>query len=277
MRASSAMHQKARTDARQALLDVLKAEPTANELRFLLAEGLHDSTFGSGWHDEGVGSNNIGAIHSYPGWSGETFSYTDSHPDGTRYIQTFKKYPTAIDGWRDLVREFYIRRPSIRNAARSGSAQQVATEMVRTSYAEGFGADESERIAGWAKALQGALDEIDGQGMPSIMVRVEDPQGKPIGTASISDAVAPGLTVLAERYGAPVMVAYPAGWRFLLFAPDVIIPAVNQHPYRPLEQTRMPTFSWQSGIAVVVMGASLAILAATVKIQPGRTAHAART
>jgi hypothetical protein len=272
------MHQKARADAAQAFADVLHVAPTANELRFLLAEGLYDSTFGAGWHDDGVGSYNMGAIHSYAGWTGETFSYTDSHPDGTRYVQTFKKYPSAIDGWRDLVHEFYVRRPSIRSAARSGSTIAVATAMVRTKYAEGFGATEADRIAGWANALQNCLDEIDSQeasDSSTIPVRVVNPQGAQIGTASVSDAVAPGVTALASVYGAPVMVAYPNGWRFLQFVPGVQIPAKSNLPYARIVEAKPPTFGWEQGAFVLaIAGLAATIFFGTLSIQPGRSMHA---
>jgi len=272
------MHQKARADAAQAFADVLHASPNSNELRFLLAEALHDSTFGGGWHGDGVGSYNMGAIHSYPGWTGATFSYEDSHPDGTHYLQEFKKYASAIEGWRDLVHEFYVRRPTILAAARSGSADAVATAMVRSKYAEGFGASEAEQIGGWAKALQSSLDEIDSQqgaAMPSITIRVRNPQGDNIGLASVSDDVAPGLTPLAEIYGAPVMIAYPNGWRFLQFSPDVTIPAKTGHPYTPVDQQEPVSFGWQSGVAIGILGIVVTIFVGTLQIQPGRTAKAA--
>jgi hypothetical protein len=276
MRATTAMHQRARADAAQAFAAVIGASPTSNELRFLLAEGLYDSTFGAGWHGDGISSNNIGAIHSYSGWKGGTFSYTDSHPDGTRYTQTFKKYDTAAKGWEDLVHEFYVRRPSILTGARTGSAEAVGAAMVRSKYAEGFGDTEAERIEGWRRALQDCVDEIDAQQGapgPSITIRVQNPQGDQIGIATISEAVAPGLTVLASTYGAPIMIAYPNGWRVLNFAPGVLIPAKTGIPFAPIEQKSGLTFGWQSGAVLGILGIVVTIFVGTLQIQPGKRAY----
>lgn len=270
MRATPAMHQKARADATTAFANVLGAPPSANELRFLLAEGLYDSTYGAGWHDDGVGSFNMGAIHAYPAWKGETFTYTDSHPDGTRYTQTFKAYPSAVDGWADLVHEFYVRRPAILAGARAGSPRAVATAMVQTGYAEGFGATEEERIAGWEKALRSCLDEIDsqqGRNMPAITIRAQNPLGENIGTTTVSDLDSPGLSPLTEIYGAPVMVVYPNGWRFLKFTPEIQIPVKSGHPYTPIEQQEPVNWSWQSGAAIGIMGIAVTILVGTLQIK----------
>lgn len=267
------MHQTARADATVAFAEVIGAPPTLNELRFLLAEGLFDSTFGAGWHDDGVGSFNMGAIHADPSWKGETFSYVDSHANGTFYEQKFRKYPDAQAGWRDLVKEYYVRRPSLRTAAKTGSAKLVATEMVRTGYAEGYGATEADRVEGWRKALQSSLDEIDSQAPHSIEpvnIRVRNPQGDNIGTTTISDEQAPGLSPLMAIYGAPFMIAYPNGWRLLQFATDVQIATRTNYPYTPTEQTKPLSMGIASGAAIGIMGVAVTILVATLRIQPGR-------
>ena len=108
-----------------------------------------------------------------------------------------------------------------------------------------------------------------------IEVRVTNPQGEQIGTASVTDVVAPGVTALASIYGAPTMIAYPNGWRFLVFAPGVQIPAKNGLPYAALPDAQPPSFGWEH--AAFVLGiASLAatIFYGTVNVRPGRYAHA---
>jgi hypothetical protein len=281
MRATPEMHRAARANAAQAFSRVLGVAPTANEVRFLLAEALHDSTFGAGWHGDGVGSNNMGAVHSYPAWKGETFSYTDSHPDGTRYTQTFKKYPSAIDGWMDLVHEFYVRRSAIRTAANTGDASAVATAMVRTQYAEGFGATEAERIGGWTTALQSCLDEIDGQmghqGPRPVTLTAEvwDPQFAQIGQAQLNDALAPGLSSLVAMYGTPVLIAYPNSWRYLWFGPGLQFRTKSAIPYAPIIASKAPSFGWeQAGVVLGIAGLAATVFFASLNIKPGSRAHA---
>jgi hypothetical protein len=108
----------------------------------------------------------------------------------------------------------------------------------------------------------------------SITIRVQNPQGEQIGITSISDADAPGMSILAATFGAPVMIAYPNGWRFLQFAPGVQIPAKTGHPFTAVEQQSAISFGWQSGAAIGIIGIAVTILVATLQIQPGRRAHA---
>ncbi len=166
-KATPAMHAAARRDAIEAFQDVVHAPPTANELRFLLAVALHETTFGAGWSGSGVGSYNMGAVQAGSGWTGSTFLHTDTHPTktggATTYEIQFKAYPNALEGWRDLVRELYLRRSSVREAARRGSVLDVAQAMRSTNYYEGQGATQSERVRGYAQALADMLWEIDRQ------------------------------------------------------------------------------------------------------------------
>jgi flagellum-specific peptidoglycan hydrolase FlgJ len=151
--------------AREAFEAVVHAAPTANELRILLAVALHETTFGSGWRAEGIGSNNMGALQADSSWTGETFSYSDSHPTSTgtstQYQANFRKYPTALDGWKDLVRVLYMQSPATRQAARAGDARAVARAMKRAGYYEGQGATVEQRIGSYEQALVNALWEID--------------------------------------------------------------------------------------------------------------------
>ncbi len=162
------MHARARTDAADAFADVVHTAPTENELRMLRAVALHETTFGGGWHDDGVGSFNMGAVHADASWTGETFGGTDTSPTSTgkpiSYAVRFKKYPSALEGWKDLVRELYLRRSSVRSAARSGNPLAVAKAMRATKYYEGQGSNEEERIRGYAQALADSLWEIDRNG-----------------------------------------------------------------------------------------------------------------
>lgn len=164
-KATPAMHAQARVDAYDAFKDVVHAAPTVNELRILEAVALHETTFGAGWRGDGVGSNNMGAIQADSAWTGETFGATDTHPTSsggaTAYAARFRKYPNAIEGWKDLVRELYLRRSSVRRAAATGNPMTVAKAMRATGYYEGQGATEDARIRGYAQVLADMLWEID--------------------------------------------------------------------------------------------------------------------
>jgi hypothetical protein len=281
MRATAEMHQRARANATEAFTRAIGAPPTVDELRFLLAEALHDSTFGAGWHGDGAGSNNMGAVHAYPAWTGATFTYTDSHADGKRYTQTFKKYPTALDGWIDLVHEFYQRRSPIRAAAQSGDPQAVATAMVRTKYAEGFGDTEAEQIGGWARALSSALEEIDAQpgavtASAPIPAEVWDPQYEPIGTTVLTEQNAPGVAALVAIYGPPVLIAYPNSWRFLWFGPGLQFRTKAGIPYTPKAAAGpVPKFGWeQAGVVLGIAGIAATIFVATLSPLRRRRSYA---
>lgn len=167
-KATPAMHAAARRDAAEAFQDVVHAEPSSNELRLLLAVALHETTFGAGWRGAGAGSFNMGAIHATSAWHGDTFDASDTKPTDTggtiAYGQAFRKYPNAVEGWKDLVRELYLNRSSVRRAAATGSALSVARAMYDTSYYQGQGATRDQRIRGYAQALADMLWEIDRNG-----------------------------------------------------------------------------------------------------------------
>jgi flagellum-specific peptidoglycan hydrolase FlgJ len=159
------MHAQAHQDAAQAFEDVVHVPPSTNELRILEAVALHETTFGKGWRSPGATSNNMGALQADANWTGETFDYSDTHPTDTggavAYAQKFRAYPSALEGWKDLVRELFIRRSSVRRAAQSGSPLDVASAMRATKYYEGQGATQADRIRNYAQALADSLLEID--------------------------------------------------------------------------------------------------------------------
>ena len=107
----------------------------------------------------------------------------------------------------------------------------------------------------------------------SITIRVQNPQGDLIGTANVSDIEAPGLSPLAGIYGAPIMIAYPNGWRFLKFSPEIQIPAKTGLAYSPVDQQAPLSFGWQGGAVIGILGLVATIFFGTLQIQPGRRAH----
>jgi hypothetical protein len=277
-------HAAARQFARVALERRFGNGVTSGEVKALAGIGWLETNYGAGWKGDGANSNNIGAIHADPSWSGDVFLSKDTRPnaDGssTEYYTRFKKYATAADGWNDLVDTAFIQhgRSSVRAAARVNDWLGVSTALYQTGYYEGFGATDAERIAGHRKALQAAISAADEAAVadltPSITIRVQNPQGDRIGTAQVSEASAPGLSALAGIYGAPVMIAYPNGWRTLQFAPDVQLPIKPGLAYTPVEQQTGLSFGWQSGAALGILGLVATIFFGTLSIQPGRRAHA---
>lgn len=167
-RTSVAAYQQAGVLAREAFESVIHTTPTANELRILEAVALHETTFGAGWKGAGAGSNNMGAIHATKDWPGETWGGTDTSPTskgGTiRYEQAFRKYPTPLEGWQDLVRVLYVQMRRCRAAANTGDPREMAKAMRAAGYYQGSGATETERIGGYEQALVNALWEIDHYG-----------------------------------------------------------------------------------------------------------------
>lgn len=166
-RATVAMHAKARELAREAFEAVIHAQPSADELMILLAVSLHETTFGAGWRAPGNAAYNMGALQAAASWTGMRFRYTDTHPTDTggavRYDVDFRAYPNAIEGWKDYVRELYVRRPSVRQAAQNLDVMGVAKAMKRTHYYEGMGKNDAERIRNYAQAIADSILEINTQ------------------------------------------------------------------------------------------------------------------
>jgi hypothetical protein len=256
-------HADARAAATQALITRFGVPPTAGEVKALAGVGSLESSYGAGW----PGTFNIGAITADASWHGETFQHEDSVPqdDGTskKVIRTFKKYPNAVAGWADLANEVFANRGRIivRESARANDWRGVSEGLYSTGYYQGFGKTREERIAGHVKALTNAIKaadkeigNVDTTTTPSLQIRVDNPQGERIGIATLTENDAPGLTVLAGMYGAPWMVAYPNGWRFLKFTPEIGIVARPNMPYTPIEQTAGLSLGSALGLGLGVAG-----------------------
>lgn len=275
-------HAEARQLATVALQRRFGVNPTPGEVKALAGVGWLETNYGDGWKGDGAGSHNIGAIHADKTWSGESFTHTDSHSDGSTYETKFRAYPTALAGWVDFVGVAFVEknRAAVRVAARAQDWRGVSAALYQTGYYEGFGDTADERIANHVKALTRAITAADGSSSEmdaatTITIRVENPQGERIGITSISDLQAPGLSILAGTYGAPVMVAYPNGWRFVKFTPDVQIVALSNHPYTLVQDEKPASFGWEHG-AFVLGVASLAatMFFGTLSIKPGAKHHA---
>jgi hypothetical protein len=273
-------HADARAFATRALTQRFGGAPSAGEVKALAGIGSLETSYGDGWKGDGAGSHNIGAIHADSSWTGDVFTATDTKPndDGTSttYTTRFRAYPTAFDGWLDFVNVAFVQhgRSSVRIAASNNDWPGVSRALYETGYYGGFGKTPAERIQHHVTALERAISSADGKAKvevaPSIQIRVQNPQGDLIGMASVSDAVAPGLSALAGVYGAPIMVAYPNGWRFLKFAPDVQIPVKSGHPYTPIDQQEPLSFGWKSGAIIGILGIVVTIFVGTLQVNSGK-------
>jgi len=158
-------HSSARSYARSALERVLGQSSLPVE-RALAGVACLETGYGDGWKGSGNGSNNMGAIQA-GSWVGETFAYTDTHPnaDGTStpYRIAFRKYATPAAGWEDLVRVVFINRGRslVLNAAKSCDLLGVSQALHATGYYEGFGATVEQRIANHHSALARCVRAAD--------------------------------------------------------------------------------------------------------------------
>jgi hypothetical protein len=181
------IQQDMRIVLREAFRQVIGREPCVSEVQCLQAISELESNHGRGWKAPGNGSYNLGAIQAHLGWSGETFEYTDTAPqkDGTSkpYRQAFRKYPSLIEGAKDLVRTVYVNggRASVLKAASEGNTLKFSAGLwcpprgperaswiaavtaeygiAPTGYYEGFGPTWRERIAGHHKRVERSIRE----------------------------------------------------------------------------------------------------------------------
>jgi hypothetical protein len=117
--------------------------------------------------------------------------------------------------------------------------------------------------------------EFDVSQTPSMTVRVSNPQGVPLGVASVAEADAVGAFTLAGLYGPPTMVVYPDGIRVLNFAPGVSINARKNLPYQAVQGAPAPGFSLEhAGLVMGIAGLAATIFYGTINVHPGRRHHA---
>ncbi len=157
-------HSENRMAVIQGFEHAFKHAPALPVAQLLHAVGQIETSCGMGWKGAGVGSNNWGAIQK-GSWRGETFEYTDTHPnpDGTstKYKIAFRKYPSRMAGAADLARVVYKvrkRDESVLVAAQDGDSLGFSQAMYETGYYEGFGRTKADRIHNHHKAILRALN-----------------------------------------------------------------------------------------------------------------------
>lgn len=133
------LQQDMRIVLREAFRQVIGREPSTSEVQHLQAISELESGHGRGWKPPGNGSYNLGAIQAGSGWHGATFAYTDTEPqkDGSSksYVTKFRKYPSLIEGAKDLVRCVYVNagRATVLAAATKGESLKFSAGLFCTS------------------------------------------------------------------------------------------------------------------------------------------------
>ncbi len=156
-------HAQAAQYADTALATVMPENTLLPVRQALCGVGYLETGYGDWWKGAGVGSNNIGAEQRGrpPCDPSSSFLYRDSHPqpDGTStlYEICFKKNATPELGWVDLVRDMYVKRPSVLREARNGNLYGVSYELRQTFYYEGVGKTQADRINNHFKELSSAV------------------------------------------------------------------------------------------------------------------------
>lgn len=159
-----ASHRENRDAILQGFEHTFQQKPSLPVAQLLHAVAQIETSCGEGWKGVGKGSNNWGAIQK-GSWKGETFEYTDTHPnaDGssTRYKIAFRKYPNRMAGAADLARVVYKVRGrdlTVLVAAIDGDSYAFSAAMYSSGYYEGFGKTKSERIRNHHRAIKRALN-----------------------------------------------------------------------------------------------------------------------
>lgn len=131
----------ARQILEEAFLAVMGREATPAEMQYLQSVAVLETGYGNTWKRNMIGSNNWGAIHCPGNRQNDPncVQYTDSHPDGTQFTVSFKKYDTPKEGAADLVRKIFKDRPKTAAAlANGGTVMDASFAMRREKYYGGF-------------------------------------------------------------------------------------------------------------------------------------------
>lgn len=137
-----ATHQEAKDVLTMAWNELFSSDVNLFALGIAQAIGLMEGAHYGHW-GPGNASNNWGAItaQGFDKKTGKcppgTFSHEDSSFEAGKYVTCFRLYPTSLDGAKDLLRELYINRPAVFQAAVEGDVRGVAEEMYATGYYTG--------------------------------------------------------------------------------------------------------------------------------------------
>jgi hypothetical protein len=175
---------------------VLGTLPTTAELQMVGAISVGEGVYGRGTYrllsipDGAVlatvsDSNNWGAVQcGKPPCRDGCFMATDRSPrlitkvnPKGYYNVCFKRHPTPEKGAEDYLNTLMVKRPTVREAVRTGSIPATALAMYRTTYYEGEGKTEGERIAGYAAKILTNARAIAGELGEPLRVHLGSPSG----------------------------------------------------------------------------------------------------
>lgn len=120
--------------------------PNLFALGIAQAIGLMEGGYGRGFH------NNWGAITRAPNDDGtcpaDSFTHEDSSFETGTYTTCFRAYSTSLEGAKGFLRELYVNRPEVFDAALDGDIRGVAEEMYRSNYYMGVAPHEQKDANG---------------------------------------------------------------------------------------------------------------------------------
>lgn len=173
-------HAEARQHTVRGFKLAIGRDPSTVEAQLAQGVGWLETQYGQGWKPPGNTSFNMGAIQAGrpPCDPAKSFLYTDTNPTSgggsIPYAVCFKKYPTAGDGFADLVRQIYLsagltandapppkphhRGKEMLAAALAHDIYAASTALYDGSYYRGFGATREVRIAHHYRALRSAVN-----------------------------------------------------------------------------------------------------------------------
>ncbi len=120
---------------------IVGGDPAMPELQLVQAKARQESGYGMASYHGPEGSAvllNWGAVQAGhgPPCGSDSFLVTDTHTDGTPFNFCYKRYATHEEGCADFLRILLVKRPSVLEAARSGSVQDFAQAIFDSRYSE---------------------------------------------------------------------------------------------------------------------------------------------
>jgi hypothetical protein len=138
---------------------------------------------------------NLGNVHAWSGWSGDTFSGTDQNASGGSYTTPFVSFSSLQAGAAFWLGRFKAQWGAAMSEAESGDIQGFAQALYDAHYYTGISGTAAQRVAAYASGIQKNYDAFVAQGI--------EPGGlNPASTPGPGSAVGPLLVAIAFGVGA---------------------------------------------------------------------------
>ena len=120
-------------------LQIINSTPLGQNLsqtekHYVAIVARHETFYGKGWKNEGIGSNNWGAVQTRNSDPNQSFKHIDHHADGSQYTAFFKKYPDNTSGANDLIR--ILLKPNVKAALAAGNGDDAVASQRANGYFE---------------------------------------------------------------------------------------------------------------------------------------------